>query len=305
MPKLQILVVDDSPFSRKQLEHALSADAYSLLFAKNGSEARQLYKECQPAVVIMDWMLPDSTGPELCEHIRTQSDDSYTYIILLTSMTEKENIVRGLRAGADDYLTKPFDRGELLARIGVGCRFLELRRQIQAKNKQLAEMALTDPLTGLPNRRAIEEWAGRQLRGAARHGFFLWVVQADLDCFKNINDSYGHDAGDEVLKKFAATLQENTRASDISGRMGGDEFLVVLTHVDEKNIQRTVDRLREQFAAQKFSFGGEAVSVTASFGVCGFQGKEAPEFSRLVQQADKALYCAKHAGGNQVRIESH
>jgi two-component system cell cycle response regulator len=304
VPKLQVLVVDDSPFSRKLVEHAVSGGSYSLLLAENGNEAMRLFKKHRPAVVITDWMLPDSSGPELCERMRAESPDSYTYIILLTSMTEKEDIVKGLSSGADDYLTKPFDRGELLARIGVGRRIIELHREIDAKNKLLEEMALTDSLTDLPNRRAIEEWAQRQLRGAARHGFSLWVVHTDLDCFKSINDSYGHDGGDEVLKGFAAVLKEYTRASDISGRMGGDEFLLVLTHVDDKHIRQTVDRLREQFAAKKFSFGGEAISVTASFGVCGFRGTKPPEFSELVRQADKALYRAKRAGRNQVEIET-
>jgi len=298
-----VLVVDDSPFSRKLLEHALSGDSYSLLLAENANEALQLFKEHRPSIVITDWMLPDCSGPELCQRIRAESPDSYTYVILLTSMTEKEDIVKGLSSGADDYLTKPFDRGELLARIGVGKRIIDLHREIDAKNKLLEEMAHTDSLTGLPNRRAIEEWAGRQLRGAARHGYSLWVVHADLDSFKIINDSHGHAAGDEVLRGFATILKENTRASDISGRMGGDEFLVVLTHAQEDQIQLTVERLRARFALKKFTFGGESISVTASFGACGFQGKKPPELLDLVQRADKALYGAKRMGRNQIKIE--
>lgn len=303
--KLAVLVVEDSPFSRKLLEHALSGDSYSLLFAENGKEALKLFKERRPAVVITDWMLPDYSGPELCERIRAESPESYTYIILLTSMTEKEDIVRGLSSGADDYLTKPFDRGELLARIGVGRRIIGLHREIDAKNRLLMEMAHTDPLTGLPNRRAIEEWAKRQLRGAARHGYSLWVVHVDLDGFKNINDSHGHEAGDQVLRGVARELKEHTRASDISGRMGGDEFLLVMTHVEKANISMTVERLREKIASLKFCFGGESISVTASFGACGFQGKEPPEFSVLVRQADNALYGAKRGGRNQAKIESY
>jgi len=303
-PKLPVLVVDDSPFSRKLLEHALSGDSsYSLRFAENGNEALQLFKEHRPAIVITDWMLPDCSGPELCQRIRADSSSSYTYIVLLTSMTEKEDIVKGLSSGADDYLTKPFDRGELLARVGVGRRMIDLHREIDAKNKLLEEMAHTDSLTGLPNRRAIEDWANRQLRGAARHGYSLWVVHADLDNFKIINDSHGHEAGDEVLRGFASILKENTRASDISGRMGGDEFLVVLTHVQKDQIQLTVERLRARFAANKFTFNGESIAVTASFGACGFQGKQPPEFASLVHQADNALYDAKRAGRNQIKIE--
>jgi two-component system, cell cycle response regulator len=304
MPNLPVLVVEDSPFSRKLLEHALSGNSYSLLLAENGKEALQLFKEHRPAIVITDWMLPDSSGPELCERIRAESNGSYTYIILLTSMTEKEDIVRGLSSGADDYLTKPFDRGELLARIGVGRRMIGLHREIDTKNKLLEEMAHTDPLTGLPNRRAIEEWAKRQLRGAARHGYSLWVVHMDLDGFKNINDSYGHEAGDQVLLGIARVLKEHTRASDIGGRMGGDEFLFVMTHVEKANIPLTVERLRQKIASLNFCLGGKSISVTASFGVCGFQGKEPPEFSLLVRQADNALYDAKRGGRNQVKIES-
>jgi len=253
--------------------------------------------------VITDWMMPDFSGQELCERIRGDLQHQYTYIIVLTSISEKNNVVKGLAAGADDYLTKPFDPGELLARIGVGRRTIDLHREIERKNKLLEEMAHTDPLTALPNRRALDEWSGRQLRGAARHGYPLWVVHADLDSFKSINDTYGHDAGDQVLKEFAAILKEYTRASDICGRMGGDEFLLVLTHVDERHIQLTVERLREQFASKKFCFGGTNITVTASFGTCGFMGKEPPEFSTLVQQADRALYCAKRAGRNQIKIE--
>lgn len=300
----QILVVDDSPVYRKLVEQALEESAYSLLFAKSGREALDLFQKHAPSIVVTDWMMPDFSGLELCEQIRSKAKRGYTYIIVLTGKTEKDSVVKGLAAGADDYLTKPFDPGELLARIGVGCRTVELHGEIDAKNRLLEEMAHTDPLTGLPNRRAIEDWAARQLRGAARHGFPFWVVHADLDSFKTINDSYGHDAGDVVLQKFAEILKTNTRASDICGRMGGDEFLVVMTHVEDEHIQSTIDPLRAELAAHEFAFGGSKVSITASFGVAGFCGKDAPSFGALVQQADKALYAAKHAGGNRVKVAS-
>ena len=167
-------------------------------------------------------------------------------------------VVKGLSAGADDYLTKPFHRDELLARVQVGRRLVDLHRQIEVKNRLLEELALTDALTGLPNRRAIEEWASRQLRGAARHGFPFWVVMIDLDHFKDVNDMYGHDAGDTVLKRFAEILKANTRLSNISGRVGGEEFLQVLTHTDEQAVKIAVERVRKQFEAERFSFGGEA-----------------------------------------------
>jgi two-component system cell cycle response regulator len=301
---IQILVVDDSAVSRKLLEHALSDEPCTLLFAESGEEALRLFQEHRPALVITDWMLPDSSGPELCQRIRSDAQNSYTYIILLTSMTEKDSVVKGLAAGADDYLTKPFDSSELLARIGVGRRIIGLHREIEVKNRLLEEAARTDHLTGLANRRAIEEWATRQLRGAARHGYPFWVVIADLDSFKVINDNYGHGAGDAVLQKFAEILKENTRASDLSGRLGGDEFLLVLTHIQRENIELTLDRLRNQFWSQIFTFNGQKVKATASFGIAGFQGKEAPEIGSLIRQADQALYAAKRGGRNQVKVES-
>jgi two-component system, cell cycle response regulator len=298
----QILVVDDSAISRKLVEHALEQSGYALRFAKSGQEALDLFRKHAPSIVLTDWMMPDLSGLEVCQQIRADGQREYTYIIVLSAKAEKDHVVKGLAAGADDYLTKPFDPSELLARIGVGCRTVELHREIDAKNRLLEEMAHTDSLTGLPNRRAIEDWAARQLRGAARHGFPMWVVQGDLDSFKSINDSYGHDAGDAVLRRFSEVLKANTRASDICGRMGGDEFLLVITHVAGEYILSTINRMREEWAGCEFEFGGTATSITASFGIAGFRGTIAPTFQALAQQADKALYAAKRAGGNRVQM---
>src|SRR5580693_4687904 len=302
LPSCQVLVVDDSAVSRKLVEHALEPSGHSLLFAKDGAEALELFRRHAPPIVITDWMLPDFSGLELLQKIRAEEQREYTYVIVLSAKSEKDNVVKGLAAGADDYLTKPFDPAELLARIGVGCRTVDLHREIDAKNRLLEALAHTDSMTDLPNRRAIEDWAGRQLRGAARHGFPMWVVQADLDSFKEINDSHGHDAGDAVLKRFSEVLKGNTRASDICGRMGGDEFLLVITHVASEYIQSTINRMREEWSGCEFEFRGNAVSLTASFGIAGFCGTDAPLFQTLVQRADKALYAAKRSGGNLVMI---
>lgn len=246
--------------------------------------------------------MPDLTGPELCECIRADATSPYTYIILMTSKAEGANIVQGLQAGADDYLTKPFDPAEMLARVGVGRRIIDLNRELVAKSERLEEAARTDPLTGLPNRRAIEEWAIKQLRGAARHGFSLWVIVGDLDCFKSVNDTFGHDAGDTVLKQFAEILKKNTRASDICGRLGGDEFLIVLAHVNAEHIELTVNKFRKQLAQLSFPFQGKSISVTASFGAAGFHSKNLRDFRELMREADQMLYEAKRAGRNLVKI---
>jgi two-component system, cell cycle response regulator len=298
-----ILVADDSPVYRKLVEQAVSENAGTVCFANTGREAIEIVERVHPAIVITDWVMPDLTGIELCQKIRADRNAAYTYIILLTSNAEKENVVKGLSAGADDYLTKPFHRDELLARVRVGERLIELHRQIEAKNRELEELALTDSLTGLPNRRAVESWAPRLLSGAARHGFPFWVVAIDLDHFKSINDRFGHEAGDTVLKRFAETLKWNGRKSDICGRTGGEEFLQIVTHAKQAGILLVMERIRQQLTSEKFLLNGTEVTITASFGAAGFCGKTAPEFAELVKQADAALYRAKHLGRNRVEIQ--
>jgi two-component system, cell cycle response regulator len=298
----KVLVADDSRIYRRLVEDTLSEKQYALLFAKSGREAIDLFSEHQPSLVITDWMMPDLSGIELCEHIRNLASQAYTYLIILTGITEKDKLVKGLAAGADDYLTKPFHSDELLARVGVGRRIVELHRQLEAKNLLLEELALTDSLTGLPNRRAIEAWATRQLSGAARYGFSFLVVVADLDHFKTVNDTHGHDAGDKVLKKFSEILKTNSRRSDICGRIGGEEFLFILTHTTQENAGVVIERIRAELQATKFDFDGSSLTVTASFGLAGFAGTQAPDFNRLVSQADAALYAAKRSGRNRIEI---
>ena len=301
--ELKILVADDSPVYRKLVEQSLSQQhRCTVLFAKNGRQAIDLFAEHQPALVITDWTMPDISGIELCQRIRQDFQQFYVYVILLTSNTDKEEVIEGLAAGADDYLTKPFHSGELLARVGVGRRIVELHHEIQAKNRLLEELALTDALTGLPNRRAIDVWASRQLNAATRHDFPIWVVMADLDFFKNINDTHGHEAGDMVLKSFAKILKANTRQSNICGRLGGEEFLVVITHVEKENVTIAIERIRTQFETQKFTIAGQTFGSTASFGVASFRGTASPRFSDLVTLADEALYSAKHKGRNRIEF---
>jgi two-component system, cell cycle response regulator len=197
--QVKVLVADDSAVFRKLVAHTLSEEKYALVFAKSGHEAIQLFEQHHPALAIVDWVMPNLTGIEICQHIRSKSQASYTYTIILTAMSEKEHLIAGLAAGADNYLSKPFDDGEIIACVGVGIRIIELQRQIETKNILLEQLALTDGLTGLPNRRAIDAWSSRQVSAAARHGFSFWVALADVDHFKNVNDTYGHDAGDKVL----------------------------------------------------------------------------------------------------------
>jgi two-component system cell cycle response regulator len=298
----KVLVVDDSPIYRKLVEHALSEEQYAVFFAKSGREAMALFSEHKPSLVITDWMMPDLSGIELCQHIRHQTEQSYTYIIILTGITEKNKVVKGLAAGADDYLTKPFHPEELLARVGVGRRIIELHRQIEAKNRLLEEMALTDSLTGLPNRRVIEDWAVRQVSGADRYGFDFWVIMADIDHFKLVNDTYGHEAGDSVLKRFADILKTNTRLCDVCARMGGEEFLIILTHTNQDGALLAIERIRKRVETERYGFAPGDTAITASFGMAQYCRHQAQDFAKLLAQADAAMYSAKRNGRNRIEI---
>jgi two-component system cell cycle response regulator len=299
----KIVVADDSPVYRKLVECTLAQEPCEIFFARNGKEGVALLAEHHPEVLLTDWEMPDISGLDLCARVR-RDQHSYTYVILLTSNAEKDQLIRGLAAGADDYLTKPFHPGELLARVAVGRRVAQLTREIQAKNRLLEELALTDSLTGVPNRRAVEEWATRQLSGAARHGFPVWIAMADLDHFKTINDTYGHEAGDIVLKKIAEIIRTNTRSSNICGRIGGEEFIIVLAHVNKQSVHTAIEKIREQCENEKLTFAGRCVGVTASFGIAGFHGQKSPEFGQLLRDADAALYRAKRNGRNRIEFAS-
>ena len=299
MSGFTILVADDSPVYRKIVEQTLAEEDCVIAFAQTGSQAIRLFEHGHPDLVITDWNMPDLTGIELCRRIRETQSASYTYVIILTGRAEKENVVKGLSAGADDYLTKPFDRDEFLARIRVGRRLIDLHRQIEAKNRLLEELALTDSLTGLPNRRAVEGWAARQLSGAARHGFPFWVVLTDLDHFKRINDTYGHDAGDEVIKAVAEILQSHKRASDIAGRLGGEEFALILPEATLDRAASAAERLRQLVADRVVIADGRAISVTISIGVSVCHA-DTSGIDELLKQADVALYQAKLSGRNRV-----
>ena len=296
---IRILIAEDSPLCQKLVETALTNQPYEIHFAANGQEALRMFEAERPDILIADWMIPPPSGVELCREVRKRAG-GYTYVILMTSKSETENLIEGLEAGADDYVTKPFDAGELLARIRVGSRVIAMSREIETRNAALEEAIRTDYLTGLPNRKAVEEFASKQLEAARRHGFPLWIVVADLDKFKLVNDTYGHVAGDQAIQSFAELLRANTRTSDISGRLGGDEFLLVISHGEKKAILQTIDRLRADFASERFDFAGHEIQITASFGIAGFQAASDKTVADLLIRADKALYSAKSAGRNQV-----
>lgn len=303
-----ILVAEDNPVSRKLLEKTLSKAGYEVVSAKDGREALELFGERFFPIVLTDWMMPEMTGPDLCRALRARSGNGYVFMILLTAKDSKEDIVEGLEAGADDYLTKPFNRSELMARLKTGARILELERSLKKANDEIRVLSITDALTGAYNRGYLTERLPQEIKRAWRYGHDLSVVLGDIDRFKKVNDTYGHQAGDAVLKSFARILMDSVRNGvDWVSRYGGEEFLVVLPETPLKGAVLVAERLRTSVAAATIKTPEGALRITASFGVTGFSsGTPDPRVSpdSVIKMADDKLYQAKEDGRNTVRSQA-
>jgi diguanylate cyclase (GGDEF)-like protein len=263
--------------------------------APDGEQAWRIIQTGNAPLLISDWMMPLMDGPELCRRIRAASGDRYTYIILLTSRDRKEDRLEGLRAGADDFLTKPPDPDELTVRLEIAERILKVHAQLGRQNERLAELAAIDELTGTKNRRRFREDLDLLFAQAERQGSPLSLIMLDIDHFKEYNDSFGHPAGDEVLHRVGTTLRSAVRSQDVVARYGGEEFVVLLPATDENEALEVADRLRRAVASRAWV----RRAVTASLGVGTIRAKTAGA-TALVEQADQALYQSKQAGRNRV-----
>jgi diguanylate cyclase (GGDEF)-like protein len=294
---MKILIADDSIVSRHLLEATLRKWGYEVLVATDGAEAWEiLQRENAPPVAILDWVMPELTGPEVCRKVRwQQGQEPYTYILLLTSKNQKEDLIEGMDAGADDYLTKPFDQHELQVRLRSGTRIVHLQ-------EELRRQATRDPLTGALNRSKTFEALERELSRGRREFSSVSVVMLDLDHFKKVNDTHGHLAGDQVLREASRRLRGSVRTYDFVGRYGGEEFLVVLPNCGLGDACNQANRLRAILADTPVTLpDGCILEVTASFGVAASNlngDLESPE--ALIRQADEALYEAKRQGRNRV-----
>jgi diguanylate cyclase (GGDEF)-like protein len=300
----EVLIADDDPVSRRLLQVSLSNAGYHAILAANGAEAlRTLNAGDCPRLAILDWMMPVLDGVEVCRTIRGASREPYVYIILLTAKGHPTEIIEGLEAGADDYITKPFDMQELKARLRAGRRILELQEQLVTAREQLRIQATHDALTGLFNRGAILEILEREIARSRREHTPLAVIMADLDHFKTINDTLGHQAGDAVLREMARRMSASLRSYDFVGRYGGEEFLVVIPGSDAATAADLGERLRQNVSAEPVQVAEASISATLSLGLAISTGEIAqPE--QLLQEADTALYAAKKAGRNRIEIYS-
>jgi two-component system, cell cycle response regulator len=294
---VKILIVEDEPVSRRLLEATLRRWDYDVVTTTDGREAWEvLQKPEAPNLVISDWMMPDMDGLELCHRIRESDKLGYTYLIMLTTKARKEDVIKGLEAGADDYLIKPFDHEELRCRVKIGERIISLERRI-------LQLANTDSLTGVMIRRAFMEKMEIEVERAIREHTPLALVIADLDHFKNVNDNYGHQTGDLVLQKFAEQLCTLSRQYDFVGRYGGEEFAICFPGVDDPCLISIAERMREQVANLRVVIVGDSscsIQITASFGAATLQREAKETLTSLIARADAALYKAKRQGRNCV-----
>jgi len=299
--RMSVLAAEDNPVFQSMLRNLLVKWGYDVLTARDGDEAwRQLEAENAPRMAILDWMMPGMDGVEVCRRIRCAGREPYQYILLLTSRTESQDLVEGMEAGADDYLTKPLNAQELRVRLRAGRRILELQEELMLAREALREQATHDGMTGLLNRTAVLEALEKEADRAAREGRPLSMLIADFDFFKRINDTHGHLAGDAVLREGARRMKAVVRSYDALGRYGGEEFLMVMPGCDSAAARAQACRLREAFAAAPFVVGSVSLRMTCSVGVSTTAHPSALQVGALIRDADLALYKAKRGGRDRV-----
>ncbi|HEY4841960.1 MAG TPA: diguanylate cyclase [Terriglobales bacterium] len=300
---MQALVVDDSAVYRKLIGDQLRGWGFGVTLAETGSAAWQILEQPDsPKLALLDWVLPDIDGIELCRRIRNaRSSGPYVYVILLTSKEGRLNMLEAMKAGADDYLVKPFDEMELKARLVVGKRILDLQEELVSARESMRHAATHDSLTGLMNRGEIVAMLGRELERARRQRSPVGVILGDIDHFKNVNDTLGHLFGDEALREVGRRLREQLRVYDGVGRYGGEEFLMVLPNCDLPNAMQRANELREIIASAPVACSGDKKLITMSMGVAISANDGKNDLEALLNQADAGLYAAKENGRDRVK----
>jgi len=296
---MRILIAEDDFTSRTMLTGVLKKRGYEVVETVNGVAAWDALRQTDaPRLVILDWMMPEMDGLEVLGRVRAVQTERPPYVIILTARDETSDIVAGLDAGANDYLAKPFDPGELIARVQVGRRMVAMQEALIQSKQALEHQATHDSLTGMLNRRAIYDHLRKELSHAERHGDGLAVGMCDIDHFKQINDTYGHQAGDDVLSGLAQILRENLREYDLVGRVGGEEFLLIMPKKAGTDPVPLFVRLCKRVAESKIMTRSGELSITVSIGVaCEETGTPVDQ---ILKEADAALYRAKHEGRNRV-----
>lgn len=300
---IEILLVEDSRTQALKFQLMLENHGYHVQVAQNGLEAMNLLLNNHISIVITDWVMPEMDGSELCRAIRQHDFGGYIYLILLTAKDSKTDIIEGLKAGADDYLTKPVDDAELIARLTTAERIINLEQTLKKRNQEIALLSITDPLTKVFNRGYINDKLPIAFKRAARYGHPLAITICDIDHFKLVNDKYGHQIGDTVLVAFANSLNKALRKDlDWMARYGGEEFLIVLPETDFDGAKSAAERFRTMIADMSIPAGKDTIKITASFGISALSaGTHSRQLSsdEMLKAADRCLYEAKEKGRNK------
>lgn len=300
---MRILVAEDDLSFRRLMEKKLAAWGYEVVVADNGNAALQiLQSDDPPRLALLDWVMPGLEGVEVCRIVRGKKEEPYTYIILLTSQQRDQDLVTGMEAGADDFITKPFKHHELRLRLRAGRRILELQSELLAARDMFRTKASHDSLTGLWNHGEIIEILTHELSRAEREKNCVAAIMADIDFFKQINDTHGHLAGDVVLRSTAGKMHSMMRAYDFIGRYGGEEFLVILPECSLEYASAFAERLRLSVSNDSIDTPEGRIPITLSFGVATSINGRLKDAYSLVNAADKALYRAKENGRNRVEV---
>jgi diguanylate cyclase (GGDEF)-like protein len=300
---MKVLIAEDDTISRRMLEAFLVKWGYEVVVATQGEEAWTILQgNDTPRMAILDWMMPGKDGVEICRGLRQRKGRPYIYTLLLTARGQKTDIVQGLEAGADDYVTKPFDPFELRARLRAGRRIVELQEQLLLAREALRDQAWRDPLTDLWNHGTILGILRKEVARASRTQSPFAVAMIDLDRFKAINDTYGHRAGDAVLCEVARRMRGAMRTYDALGRYGGDEFLAVVPACDAAGAARFAESFRVRIDRKAVETADGMIPVTISLGVAAIGDYQEISPEALVRIADAALYRAKIGGRNRVEM---
>jgi two-component system cell cycle response regulator len=296
---VKALIADDDPVTRRLLDRMLRKFGYDTILCSDGRSAWEVMQgPAAPSLALIDWLMPGMDGPELCRRIRSRANVPYTYMLIVSSKAEREDVISGMSAGADDYITKPVHEQELETRLTAGRRVLELQSALLRSREQLRDMAMRDVLTGLLTRRAIVGALENEILRVEHDQHDTALVVADLDRFKTINDAHGHLAGDAVLREAAARLSGSVRASDYVGRYGGEEFLLVLPVCSAMNAMILTERILDRFREMPFAVGDTDLPVRISLGVSMASAGTRASATDLIREADEAMYCAKRSGGD-------
>lgn len=300
---MKILIAEDDDVSRRLLQAFLEKWDYDVVVTCGGREAlRALQGEEAPRLAILDWMMPEMDGLEVCRAVRELGTAPYVYILLLTAKDQKQDVIAGIEAGADDYLTKPFDANELKARLRAGRRILALQETLISARDALRFQASHDPLTGLWNRAATMDALRRELARAEPKKSPLSLMMADFDHLKRVNDFYGRLAGDEVLQETARRMRSCVKAYDTVGRYGGEEFLLVFPECDAEAAMKQAERIRLAISGKALDVSAGPLLATVSLGVAAAQDAKAGDAVSLIRAADAALFRAKEQGRNRAEL---